>query len=223
MIDLLPTMPKEVIESPWGIYDAEAKKVFLGGKAAMLIDYQHIWYEARDPALSALGDDPVEVTIIPGKGGSLPESGSQDVGECFGIAKTSPYKEAALDLIKHYSNAATQLGLLTKRTEIHTFDPADESGFPSYMSPYTDPSIPEGDKTIVEATFKQQEFKGNRYGTRAGYQRSQTSSKRQSPHRSMARTRRQNTRRPRPKSTPISRKARLLIPITVWRRGCSMS
>jgi multiple sugar transport system substrate-binding protein len=171
MIDLLPSMPKEVIESPWGIYDAEAKKVFLGGKAAMLIDYQHIWYEARDPALSALGDDPVEVTIIPGKGGSLPASGGQLVGECFGIAKTSPYKEAALDLIKHYSNAATQLGLLTKRTEIHTFDPADESGFPSYVSPYTDPSIPAGDKAIVDTTFKQQDFKGNRYGTRAGYQK----------------------------------------------------
>jgi multiple sugar transport system substrate-binding protein len=171
MIALLPSMPKEVIESPWGIYDAEAKKVFLGGKAAMIIDYQHIWYEARDPALSALGDDPVEVTIIPGKGGSLPVSGGQLVGECFGIAKTSPYKEAALDLIKHYSNAATQLGLLTKRTEIHTFDPADESGFPSYIPPYTDPSIPAGDKPIVDATFKQQEYKGNRYGTRAGYQK----------------------------------------------------
>ena len=57
MIELLPTMPKDVIESPWGIYDVEAKKVFLGGKAAMIIDYQHIWYEARDPNLSALGSD----------------------------------------------------------------------------------------------------------------------------------------------------------------------
>jgi ABC-type glycerol-3-phosphate transport system substrate-binding protein len=171
MTALLPSMPKEVIESPWGIYDSEAKKVFLGGKAAMLIDYQHIWYEARDPDLSALGDDPVVVTIIPGKGGSLPASGGQFVGECFGIAKTSPVKEAALDLIKHYSNAATQLGLLTKRTEIHAFDPADESGFPSYGSPYTDPSIPATDAAIVETTFKQQDFKGNRYGTRAGYQK----------------------------------------------------
>ncbi|MEP7224539.1 MAG: extracellular solute-binding protein [Actinomycetota bacterium] len=171
MIDLLPSMPKEVIESPWGIYDAEAKKVFLSGKAAMIIDYQHIWYEARDPNLSALGDDPVEVTIIPGKGGSLPASGGQIVGECFGIAKTSPVKEAALDLIKHYSNAATQLGLLTKRDAIHTFDPADESGFPSYVSPYSDPSIPAGDAAIVETTFKQQDYKGNRYGTRAGYQK----------------------------------------------------
>ena len=72
MIDLLPNMPPEVIESPWGIYDVEAKKVFLGGKAAMMIDYQHIWYEARDPNLSALGEDPVEVAIIPGYGGDLP-------------------------------------------------------------------------------------------------------------------------------------------------------
>ena len=152
MIDLLPTMPKEVIESPWGIYDAEAKKVFLGGQAAMIIDYQHIWYESQDPNVSALGDDPVEVAIIPGYGGSLPESGTQVVGECFGIAQTSPYKEAALDLIKHYSNAATQLGLLTHRSQIHEFDPADESGFPSYISPYSDPSIPPGDQTIVDTT-----------------------------------------------------------------------
>lgn len=171
MKDLTPYMPKESIESPWGIYDAEAKKVFLAGKAAMLIDYQHIWYEARDPNLSALGDDPVAVAIVPGKGGSLPLSGSQIVGECFGIAKTSPYKEAALDLIKHYSNAATQLGLLTTRDQMHVADPADESGFPSYITPYTDPSIPATDGPIVETTFKQQDFKGDRYGTRAGYQK----------------------------------------------------
>jgi multiple sugar transport system substrate-binding protein len=168
---LLPYMPKEVIESPWGIYDSEAKKVFLGGKAAMIIDYQHIWYESRDPSLSALGDDPVEVAIIPGKGGELPESGGQFVGECFGVPKTSPYKEAALDLIKHYSNAATQLGLLTRREELFAFEAADESGYPSYVSPYGDPSIPEADKACVEVTFAQQEFKGNRYGTRAGYQK----------------------------------------------------
>jgi arabinogalactan oligomer / maltooligosaccharide transport system substrate-binding protein len=171
MIDLLPNMPKEVIESPWGIYDVEAKKVFLGGKAAMMIDYQHIWYEARDPELSALGDDPVEVSIIPGYGGNLPASGGQFVGECFGVPKTSPYKEAALDLIKHYSNAATQLGLLTRREELHSFEPADESGYPSYISPYSDASIPAGDQPAVEATFAQQEFKGNRYGTRAAYQK----------------------------------------------------
>jgi ABC-type glycerol-3-phosphate transport system substrate-binding protein len=171
MKDLLPTMPKEVIESPWGIYDVEAKKVFLGGKAAMIIDYQHIWYEARNPEISALGDDPVEVAIIPGYGGDKPVSGGQVVGECFGIAKTSPNKDAAFDLVKHYSNAATQLGLLTRRTELHAFEPADESGFPSYRTPYADPSIPEADRTIVDVTFKQQEFKGNRYGTRAGYQK----------------------------------------------------
>jgi ABC-type glycerol-3-phosphate transport system substrate-binding protein len=171
MIDLLPNMPKEVIESPWGIYDVEAKKVFLGGKAAMIIDYQHIWYEARDQDLSVLGDDPVEISIIPGYGGNLPESGGQFVGECFGIPKTSPYKEAALDLVKHYSNSATQLGLLTRRDELHSFEPADESGYPSYSAPYTDPSIPEADKTAVDVTFHQQEFKGNRYGTRAAYQK----------------------------------------------------
>jgi ABC-type glycerol-3-phosphate transport system substrate-binding protein len=136
-----------------------------------MIDYQHIWYEARNPEVSALGDDPVEVAIIPGYGGDKPVSGGQFVGECFGIAKTSPNKDAALDLIKHYSNAATQLGLLTRRTEIHTFDPADESGFPSYETPYADPSIPEADRTIVDVTFKQQEYKGNRYGTRAAYQK----------------------------------------------------
>jgi ABC-type glycerol-3-phosphate transport system substrate-binding protein len=171
MKDLTPYMPPESIQSPWGIYDAEAKKVFLAGKAAMLIDYQHIWYEARDPSLSALGSDPIDVTIIPGKGGSLPLSGSQIVGECFGIPKTSPYKEAALDLIKHYSNAATQLGLLTTRDKMHAADPADESGFPSYVTPYSDPSIPATDAPIVETTFKQQGFKGDRYGTRAGYQK----------------------------------------------------
>jgi ABC-type glycerol-3-phosphate transport system substrate-binding protein len=171
MIALLPNMPKEVIESPWGIYDVEAKKVFLGGKAAMIIDYQHIWYEARDKTLSALGDDPVEVAIIPGKGGSLPASGGQFVGECFGVPKTSPYKDAALDLVQHYSNAATQLGLLTRREELHTFEAADESGYPSYRSPYTDASIPTADKKCVDVTFEQQKYKGNRYGTRAGYQK----------------------------------------------------
>jgi ABC-type glycerol-3-phosphate transport system substrate-binding protein len=171
MKDLLPTMPREVIESPWGIYDSEAKKVFLGGKAAMIIDYQHIWYEARNPDFSALGDDPVEVAIIPGYGGDKPESGGQFVGECFGIPKTSPNKDAAMDLIKHFSNPATQLGLLTRRTELQAFEPADESGFPSYETPYADPSIPEADRTIVDVTFKQQEFKGNRYGTRAAYQK----------------------------------------------------
>lgn len=171
MKDLLPYMPKESIESPWGIYDVEAKKVFLGGKAAMMIDYQHIWYEARNPEVSLLGDDPVEVAIIPGFGGDLPESGGQIVGECFGIPKTSPQQAAALDLILHYSNAATQLGLLTRRPEIQAFEPADESGFPSYMSPYVDPSVPAEDQLVVDVTFQQQQFKGNRYGTRAGYQR----------------------------------------------------
>ena len=88
MIALLPNMPKEVIESPWGIYDVEAKKVFLAGDAAMMIDYQHLWYQSRDTDLSALGDDPVRVAVIPGKGGGLPATGGQSVGECFAIPRT---------------------------------------------------------------------------------------------------------------------------------------
>lgn len=173
MIDLLPTMPADSIESPWGIYDVEAKKVFMAGDAAMLIDYQHLWYQSRDPDLSALGDDPVRVAIIPGKGGSLPASGGQSVGECFAIPKTSPKKELALQLVNFYASAATQLGLLTRRDELHAFDPADESGYPSFTSPYEDASIPEADRTMVDVTFEQArpEIKNNRYGTRAGYQR----------------------------------------------------
>jgi ABC-type glycerol-3-phosphate transport system substrate-binding protein len=173
MIDLLPSMPADSIESPWGIYDVEAKKVFLAGDAAMLIDYQHLWYQSRDPDLSALGDDPVSVAVIPGKGGSFPASGGQSVGECFAIPKSSPKKDLALQLVNFYASAATQLGLLTKRDELHTFDPADESGFPSFNSPYEDPSIPEADREIVDVTFEQArpEIDNNRYGTRAGYQR----------------------------------------------------
>jgi ABC-type glycerol-3-phosphate transport system substrate-binding protein len=173
MIDLLPSMPADSIESPWGIYDVEAKKVFLAGDAAMLIDYQHLWYQSRDPDLSALGDDPVRVAVIPGKGGSLPASGGQSVGECFAIPKSSPNKDLALQLVNYYGSAATQLGLLTSRDELHTFEPADESGFPSFNSDYEDPSIPEADKEIVDVTFEQAkpEIDNNRYGTRAGYQR----------------------------------------------------
>ena len=110
MIDLLPNMPKEVIESPWGIYDVEAKKVFLGGKAAMMIDYQHIWYESRDQTLRAPGRGSGRGRGHPRLRGRPARVGGQFVGECFGIPKTSPYKEAALDLIKHYSNAATHPG-----------------------------------------------------------------------------------------------------------------
>jgi len=173
MIDLLPSMPADSIESPWGIYDVEAKKVFLAGDAAMLIDYQHMWYQSRDPDLSALGDDPVRVAIIPGKGGSLPASGGQSVGECFAIPKTSEKKDLALQLVNYYASASTQLGLLTRRDELHTFDAGDESGFPSFNSPYEDASIPEADKEIVQVTFDQAkpEIDNNRYGTRAGYQR----------------------------------------------------
>ncbi|MGH2428580.1 MAG: ABC transporter substrate-binding protein [Candidatus Limnocylindria bacterium] len=173
MIDLLPFMPADSIESPWGIYDVEAKKVFMAGDAAMMIDYQHLWYQARDPNLSVLGDDPVRVAIIPGKGGDLPRSGGQSVGECFAIPQTSPRKELALELVKHYANAETQLGLLTRREELHAFDPADESGYPSFTSPYDDSSIPEADREIVDVTFDQaqEDINNQRYGTRAGYQR----------------------------------------------------
>ena len=173
MIDLLPTMPADSIESPWGIYDVEAKKVFMAGDAAMMIDYQHLWYQSRDPELSALGDDPVSVAVIPGKGGSLPVSGGQSVGECFAIPKSSPNKDLALQLVNHYASAATQLGLLTRRDELHDFDPADESGFPSFNAPYEDATIPEADREIVDVTFEQArpEINNFRYGTRAGYQR----------------------------------------------------
>jgi len=173
MIDLLPSMPSDSIESPWGIYDVEAKKVFMAGDAAMLIDYQHLWYQSRDPDLSALGDDPVRVAVIPGKGGSLPPSGGQSVGECFAIPKSSPKKELALQLVNFYASAATQLGLLTRRDELHDFDPADESGYPSFNSPYEDASIPDADSEIVAVTFDQARpgINNNRYGTRAGYQR----------------------------------------------------
>jgi ABC-type glycerol-3-phosphate transport system substrate-binding protein len=173
MIDLLPFMPADSIESPWGIYDVEAKKVFLAGDAAMLIDYQHLWYQSRDPSISALGDDPVSAVVIPGKGGDLPVSGGQSVGECFAIPKSSPKKDLALQLVNYYASASTQLGLLTRREELHTFDPADESGFPSFIEDYDDPSIPEEDRAIVDVTFQQAQDQNlnQRYGTRAGYQR----------------------------------------------------
>jgi ABC-type glycerol-3-phosphate transport system substrate-binding protein len=173
MIDLLPFMPAEVIESPWGIYDVEAKKVFLAGNAAMMIDYQHLWYQSRDPDLSVLGEDPVLVGVVPGKGGDLPATGGQSVGECFAIPRTSQKKELALALVNHYAGAQTQLGLLTRREELHDFEAADESGFPAWNSPYEDPSIPEADRAIVDVTFEQaqEENLNRRYGTRAGYQR----------------------------------------------------
>ena len=172
MIDLLPTMPADSIESPWGIYDVEAKKVFLAGDAAMMIDYQHLWYQSRDPDLSALGEDPVRVAIIPGKSGG-PASGGQSVGECFAIPKTSQKKDLALQLVNYYASAATQLGLLTEREALHDFDPADESGYPSFTDPYEDGSIPAEDAEIVQVTFDQAvpEINNKRYGTRAGYQR----------------------------------------------------
>jgi ABC-type glycerol-3-phosphate transport system substrate-binding protein len=170
MIDLLPSMPAESIESPWGIYDVEAKRVFYAGDASMIISYQHIWYEARDPEVSVLGEDPVVVRTIPGKGGDLPDSGGQAVGECFAIPQSSPNKELALELVKYYSSPEVQLGLLTRREELHQFDPADESGFPSYESVHHDPSVPDTDQPIVDTTFDQLQYRNDRYGTRAGYQ-----------------------------------------------------
>ena len=173
MIALLPSMPSESIESPWGIYDVEAKKVFLAGDAAMMIDYQHLWYQSRDPEVSLLGEDPVHVAVIPGKGDGYPVTGGQSVGESFAIPMTSPNKDLAIQLVDFYASAATQLGLLTRRDELHDFDPADESGYPSFLSPYESPEIPESDSEIVRVTFEQASDPdlNRRYGTRAGYQR----------------------------------------------------
>src|SRR5438094_4510309 len=167
---LLPSMPKEVITSPWGIYDVEAKKVFFSGKAAMLIDYQHIWYEGVDASVSQIGSGNVQVGIVPGKSGG-PKSGSQFVGECFAIPKTAKDPQRALALIKYFSNTQNQLGLLTKRTQLHQFDAAGEDGFPAYKSDYTNSSLSGSDKQIVDTTFKQQDYKGDRYETRPAYQK----------------------------------------------------
>lgn len=167
---LLPYMPPQVVTSPWGIYDVEAKKVFFSGKAAMLIDYQHIWYEGVDPSVSTIGEGNVQVGIIPGKS-SGPKSGGQFVGECFAIPKTAKDKQRALALLKYFSNAKGQLGLLTQRPQLHSFDPAGEDGFPAYKSDYTDPSLTGSVKTIVDTTFQQQQYKGDRYETRPAYQK----------------------------------------------------
>src|SRR2546426_7056760 len=167
---LLPYMPREVVTSPWGIYDVEAKKVFFSGSAAMLIDYQHIWYEGVDPSVSTIGSGNVQVGVIPGKV-SGPKSGGQYVGECFAIPKTAKQPQRALALLKYFSNSSNQLGLLTKRTELHQFDPAGEDGFPAYKSDYTNSSLSGSDKQIVDTTFKQQDYKGDRYETRPAYQK----------------------------------------------------
>lgn len=167
---LLRSMPHEVITSPWGIYDVEAKKVFFSGKAAMLIDYQHIWYEGVDPSVSTIGAGNIQVGVIPGKA-SGPKSGGQYVGECFAIPTTAKNKDRALALLKYLSNAQNQLGLLTKRTDLHQFDPAGEDGFPAYKSDYTNGSLSGTDKQIVDTTFAQQKFKGDRYETRPAYQK----------------------------------------------------
>jgi multiple sugar transport system substrate-binding protein len=167
---LLPYMPHEVVTSPWGIYDVEAKKVFFSGKAAMLIDYQHIWYEGVDPTVSTIGTGNVQVGVIPGKS-SGPKSGGQYVGECFAIPKTAKNPQRALDLLKYYSNAQNQLGLLTQRPQIHSFDPAGEDGFPAYKSDYSNSSLSGSDKQIVTTTFQQQQYKGDRYETRPAYQK----------------------------------------------------
>jgi ABC-type glycerol-3-phosphate transport system substrate-binding protein len=167
---LLPYMPKEVVTSPWGIYDVEAKKVFFAQKAGMIIDYQHIWYEAVDPSVATLKEADLQVAVIPGKSGG-PKSGGQFVGECFAIPKTAKDKQRALSLVKYYSNAQNQLGLITKRPQLHTFDPAGEDGFPAYKSNYTNSSITGRDKTQVDVVFEQQKQKGDRYETRPAYQK----------------------------------------------------
>ena len=167
---LLPSMPKEVITSPWGIYDVEAKKVFFSGNAAMLIDYQHIWYEGVDASVSTIGAGNLQVGIIPGKSSGA-KSGGQYVGECFAIPKTAKQPQRALALIKYFSNSSNQLGLLTKRSQLHQFDAAGEDGFPAYKSDYTNSSLSGSDKQIVDTTFKQQQYKGDRYETRPAYQK----------------------------------------------------
>ncbi len=175
MINLLPTMPKESITSPWGIYDVEAKKVFFSGQAAMLIDYQHIWFEGQDPRQSKIGKGNVLVELIPGSkklsGGKVgPRSAGQFVGECFVIPKTSTKKQAALELLKFLSNPTTQIGLLTQRVAIEKFDPAGEDGFPAYKSDYVSKSVTGPVKRIVQVTFEQQKYPGKRYETRPAYQ-----------------------------------------------------
>ena len=175
MINLLPYMPKESITSPWGIYDVEAKKIFFSGQAAMLIDYQHIWYEGQDPSQSKIGAGNVLVDLVPGSkklsGGKVgPRSGGQFVGECFVIPKTSTKKEAALELVKFLSNPVTQIGLLTQRKAVEQFDPAGEDGFPAYKSDYVSKSVKGPDKRIVNITLSQQQYPGKRYETRPAYQ-----------------------------------------------------
>ena len=170
MVALLPYMPKEVVTSPWGIYDVEAKKVFFAQKAGMIIDYQHIWYEAIDPSVATLQTSDLQVGVIPGKS-SGPKSGGQFVGECFAIPKTANDKQRALALVKYYSNAQNQLGLITQRTQLHSFDPAGEDGFPAYKSDYSNSSISGRDKTQVDTVFQQQQYNGDRYETRPAYQK----------------------------------------------------
>lgn len=170
MKDLLAVMPAESPISPWGIYDVEAKKLFFNETAAMIIDYQHIWYEGQDPNVSEIGEGNVMVGLIPGGKPGGPVSGGQSVGECFAIPKTSDKKEAALELVKFYSSPEAQLGLFTRRPEIFAFDPAEESGYPPHRSLYTDPSIPAADQPNIDVTLAQSEFPGFRYGTRPAYQ-----------------------------------------------------
>ena len=175
MINLLPYMPKESITSPWGIYDVEAKKVFFSGQAAMIIDYQHIWFEGQDPKQSKIGRGNLLVDLIPGRkklpGGKVgPRSAGQFVGECFVIPKTSTKKEAALELVKFFSNPVTQIGLLTQRSAVETFDPSGEDGFPSYKSDYVSRSVTGPLRQIVRTTLAQQQYPGKRYETRPAYQ-----------------------------------------------------
>ena len=174
MIDLLPYMPAESPTSPWGIYDVEAKKVFFNETAAMIIDYQHIWYEGQDPAVSQIGEGNVLVGLVPGGKPGGPATATQTVGECFCIPKTSENKEAALELVKFFGGPEAQLGLFTRRPETFTFDPFDESGYSAYTSVYTHPDIPAADKPNIDVTLAQADLAGPefgaRYGTRPAYQ-----------------------------------------------------
>jgi ABC-type glycerol-3-phosphate transport system substrate-binding protein len=171
MIDLLPAMPKQAVTSPWGIYDVEAKKVFFSGRAAMIIDYPHIWYESADRKVSKIRPQDRLVGLVPGKSGrGRPKSGGQFVGESFGIPKSSPNKEAALELARFFTNARAQLGLLTRRRDMLRFEPTDEDGYPSLKASYNSRRVPAGDRTVIRTVFEQQGYPGQRYGTRPAYQ-----------------------------------------------------
>src|SRR5207249_9413381 len=134
-----------------GAYEGAARTPFFNTTGAMVIGDQHIWDEGVDTSVSTIGSGNVQVGVIPGKA-SGPKSGGQYVGECFAIPKTAKQPQRALALLKYFSNSANQLGLFTKRTELHQFDPAGDDGFPAYKSDYTNSSLSGSDKQIVDTT-----------------------------------------------------------------------